>query len=73
MKSLYLDADDILWVGMHDGGLGKFDSRTNKFTNFHKEPDASAPLQAEHVSSLLEDSKKRFWVGSDGVGAVIVR
>lgn len=62
---LYQDSKGYIWMGTVDG-LQRYDG--NRFVNYL--PDIHDP-QALHngkINSVFEDSKKRFWVGTD-IGA----
>lgn len=56
---LYMDRDSILWIGTNNGGVNSFNPKTKKFRSYmnYKEGFFS-------VTSMLEDSRKRFWVGT---------
>ncbi len=55
----YFDTDSILWIGTNNGGVNSFNTKTKKFRSYlnYKEGFFSTPC-------MLEDSRKRFWVGT---------
>ena len=57
--------DGYLWLGTEEG-LARFDGV--HFKVFDKENTPA--LQSNHISSLLVDSRKRLWIGTQGGGLV---
>ncbi|HTF19104.1 MAG TPA: two-component regulator propeller domain-containing protein, partial [Chryseolinea sp.] len=80
VRSLYEDKDSILWVGtgsvfMQDhqvfktlGGLNKFDRKTGKFSRYLHDPGNEHSLIDNRVTTMFEDSRGTFWVGTGGDG-----
>ncbi len=64
INCLYQDSAGILWLGEKQG-LIRFDSRSGKFSRLTGRNNAILP---HAVSTILEDSKKRIWVGTYGNG-----
>ncbi len=61
---LYEDSEGYLWVATRQGGLNKYDPRTDKFSTFRHIPDDSTSLSSDTVRSILEDNSGRLWVGT---------
>jgi ligand-binding sensor domain-containing protein/signal transduction histidine kinase len=60
INCLYQDSSGILWLGEKQG-LIRFDSHSGKFTRLAGENSALSP---HSISMILEDRKKRIWVGT---------
>ncbi len=57
--------DGYLWLGTEEG-LARFDGVHFKVFDRENTP----ALQSNHISSLLVDSRKRLWIGTQGGGLV---
>lgn len=60
--SLYMDRDDVLWVGTYHGGLNRFDGK--RFVRYMHDPLDPASIPDNSVWEICEDSQGRFWVGT---------
>jgi signal transduction histidine kinase len=59
IRTLYLDAEDTLWIGTGGGGLSRFkEGRVATFTTREGLPDNT-------VSQILEDDAGNLWLGGD--------
>ena len=57
---LYRDKANTIWVGTFDGGINRFNPADSSFTSyFYSNPDITG------ITAMFEDSKHRFWVGTD--------
>jgi ligand-binding sensor domain-containing protein/signal transduction histidine kinase len=63
--SIQEDRDGYFWIGTHNGGLSKFDRKTNMFTNYGGAIGAPLGLSSLLVWTTLEDSLGQFWVGTN--------
>jgi|GEM_PF-6841959 len=63
--SLYQDSRGYIWMGSVDG-LQRYDG--NRFVNYLPDIHDPEALHNGKINSVFEDSKKRFWVGTD-IGA----
>jgi len=59
VRSLYVDHEDVLWIGTYDGGLGRFDK--GNFTHYTTQNG----LFSSGVFQILEDSRGYFWLSSN--------
>jgi signal transduction histidine kinase/ligand-binding sensor domain-containing protein len=62
--SIYIDANNMIWMGMLGSGLEKFDPASNTFTHFRHDPKDSSSLSNDTVSSVVEDDLGNLWVGT---------
>jgi len=71
VRTIYEDPKEngnILWFGTHEGGLIKFDIRTETATNYLHNPDSDHSISHNSVLSILRDSQNNLWVGTWGGG-----
>lgn len=68
VQTLLVDHAGALWIGTYDGGLSRYDIRTNTFTNYRHHPDLPNSLAADNVHALHEDQRNQLWVGTYGGG-----
>ncbi|GGA82025.1 hybrid sensor histidine kinase/response regulator transcription factor [Puia dinghuensis] len=68
IKSIYIDKEDIYWVGTYRGGIDKYDKNLNLFDI--KPSDAFPDSEAKRsvVTSFAERGDGRIWVGMDDAG-----
>jgi len=68
VTSIVEDQDGYLWIGTRQGGLNRFDYRTEQFTHYqHSSVDAGS-LSNNHINTLYIDNDNNLWVGtSDGL------
>ncbi|MBC7874785.1 MAG: hypothetical protein H7Y01_12355, partial [Ferruginibacter sp.] len=63
---LFIDAENMIWMGMLGTGLDKFDPATNTFTHFRHDPKDASSLSNDTVTCILEDHLGNLWVGTSG-------
>ncbi len=68
VKALYQDRSGVLWVGVMEGGLNRFDPVTGRFTHFHHDPHDPRSLAGSTPLSIGEDVRGRLWVGTQTGG-----
>jgi ligand-binding sensor domain-containing protein len=54
-----VDAEDVLWIGTHGGGLSRF--QAGRFFNYR----VKGGLPARSVGPMLEDDEGRLWMATD--------
>ena len=59
VRSVYEDADGVLWVGTYDGGLGRY--ADNRWTRFTKDDG----LFDNGVFQIIEDAHANLWMSSN--------
>ena len=62
---MYQDSKGYIWVGTIDG-LQRYDG--TRFVNYLPDMHDPEALHNGKINSIFEDSKKRFWIGTD-IGA----
>ena len=66
LECIYIDKQDILWLGTVGGGMDKFDPSTGVFTHYRYDPKDSTSLSHDLVTVILEDNEGNLWVGTHG-------
>jgi ligand-binding sensor domain-containing protein len=75
VRAIYEDRTGVLWIGAglywennNDGGLNRFDRKTETFTRYLNDPKNPHSLINNKVRAIFEDSSGTFWVGTSGDG-----
>lgn len=68
--SLYLDNNDVLWVGTENGGVHYADINRKKFNHYIFEFDGSDFLADNFVRTIYEDKQGFLWVGTRNNGMI---
>ncbi|MFP4365017.1 MAG: two-component regulator propeller domain-containing protein [Spirochaetia bacterium] len=67
VQTLYVDDDDIIWVGTYSG-LSSFNPNTGDFTNYRHNQNDPESLSNNVVVSITKDNEGNIWVGTlDGL------
>ncbi len=65
IRSIYEDSSGTLWIGTRNGGLNRFDKKTERFITYKYDPNNTKSLSSNTVWSIMEDSKGRLWIGTE--------
>ena len=68
ITSIYEDKSGILWVGTGNGGLNKYDQKTQQFTQYKLDPKNSNSLGSNRILSIYEDKLGTLWIGTGNGG-----
>ncbi|SOD81478.1 two-component regulator propeller domain-containing protein [Spirosoma fluviale] len=67
--SAILEASNgILWLGTFEGGVIRYDPKTDTSTQFDAHPDQAGQLSYHTITALWEDRSGNIWLGTDGGG-----
>ncbi len=66
--SMVVDSSGIVWFGTVEGGLHKFDPRTEQYTHYLHDPDNPYSLSDSRVLSLFIDRAGMLWIGTGNGG-----
>lgn len=62
--SIYEDKEGFLWIGVENGGLNKYNPRTEKFIRYMSQPEGNSNLSNNSVTGIAEDKKGNLWLGT---------
>ena len=62
--SLYLDANNILWIGGDENGLWRYDIKTGQFSVYRHSPENPNSISNNTVFDIFKDSRGRFWIAT---------
>jgi signal transduction histidine kinase/CheY-like chemotaxis protein/outer membrane protein assembly factor BamB len=61
-----------LWLAVKDGGVVRFDIRTEKFTNYRHDAGNPASISTDMTRQLLIDRLDRVWIATAGGGLCVL-
>ncbi|WP_282135361.1 sensor histidine kinase [Seonamhaeicola maritimus] len=65
IKTVYADADGMIWIGTFNEGLDRYNSKTGKFTHYGHDPDDPTSLANDNIIDILRDSKGTLWIATN--------
>ncbi|NVJ60899.1 MAG: EAL domain-containing protein [Gammaproteobacteria bacterium] len=69
--SIAEDVQGYLWIGTENGGLSRFNPKTDSFDNFkHNENDPSS-LPGNQVLDVFVDTQNRVWIATAAAGLAL--
>ncbi len=60
-KTLYVDDNNVLWIGTEGGGLNRFDATHGTFTRFSMDQG----LPSNTIWGILQDRERNYWMSTD--------
>lgn len=70
--SIIEDKDGILWIGTHDGGVSKYDKKSNIWTCYKHDPEDRNSISSNVLpyanQSLFEDKSGALWIATENDG-----
>ncbi len=64
VEALYEDRDGYLWIGTYQGGLNRYDPKTDTFTQFRHIPQEPSSISEGMICAILQDRSGTLWVGT---------
>ena len=58
------DNEGILWIGTRQGGLNRYDPRTEKFTHYRHSDGNPSSLSDDYINTLYVDNNDVLWIGT---------
>lgn len=72
VSDVYLDDQDILWVGTYNNGINKANLNSLPFNTFYHIPSDPRSIIDDHVRALCEDLNGDLWVGTRDRGITVI-
>jgi signal transduction histidine kinase/ligand-binding sensor domain-containing protein len=63
--SIIEDEEHYLWIGTNNGGLNRYDPKTEKFTRYKNNPSVHNSISNNTVYCVLEDDDKNLWLSTN--------
>ncbi|MDP2303942.1 MAG: two-component regulator propeller domain-containing protein [Ignavibacteria bacterium] len=70
ISAVFVDSDNIFWLGTPDRGLIRFDYKKQLITNYHQNTVDKKSISSDHILSIFEDEQNPgyLWIGTEGGG-----
>lgn len=68
INEILFDSDGTVWVGTGEGGLNRFDARTQRFYSYRYNATDPNSLRNDCIDALYEDRSGTIWIGTWGGG-----
>jgi signal transduction histidine kinase/ligand-binding sensor domain-containing protein/DNA-binding response OmpR family regulator len=65
ISSLYLDLKNRIWLTSYGSGLNLYDKKNDQFISFKNSLEDQNSIISNRVSTILEDAKGLFWIGTE--------
>ena len=65
VECLWAEPGGVIWVGTTSSGLGRYDPRTERFTNLRNEPGNPDSISAGTIRALVGDAQGGLWIGTE--------
>ncbi len=66
--SICLDAQDRIWIGYYNRGIGVYDALYDKFSDLQSIPNKKNSLQSPSVTGIVQDDDNHLLIAMDGGG-----
>lgn len=67
-NSLLEDPDGTLWIGVWEGGLNRFDPKTQSFEHWKHDQNDTSSIGGNEIIAITRDSQGVLWTGTFGGG-----
>jgi PAS domain S-box-containing protein len=72
VRAIYVDQQDVVWVGTELGGLSVFDAQGRLRARHQHDPLNEQSIADNHVRTITSDRDGRIWVGTNSQGLSIL-
>lgn len=66
------DAGGDLWIAIRDGGVARWQRKSDTFTIYRHDPSDPDSLASDSVRSLLVDARGHVWIGTSDAGVDVL-
>jgi signal transduction histidine kinase/ligand-binding sensor domain-containing protein len=64
IRSLFMDKDDILWIGTDKSGLNRFDIPGKRIQYYTSQPDDPSSISDNSISCIYRERSGTLWIGT---------
>ncbi|QQS51247.1 MAG: hypothetical protein IPM71_00550 [Bacteroidota bacterium] len=64
IRCLFMDKEDVLWIGTNSKGLNRFDIKNKTFTHYAKDEKSRNSISNNSIGAILRDKSGNLWVGT---------
>ncbi len=72
VNTIFVDSNDLVWVGTSGGGLNRFNPQTGEWSRFINNPNDPTTISHNDIRWLMEDRSENLWIGTRGGGISIL-
>lgn len=73
VSRIFIDNDNILWVGTYSNGINKADLNAKPFHYFYHDPQKTNSVADNSIGAFCEDLNGNLWIGTRFKGISILR
>ena len=73
VRAIAVDAQQQLWLALHNGGLLRLDPATGDTLNLRHDPDLEQSLHEDRVARLMISRSGLLWIGGEARGVATTR
>ena len=65
ITSIVEDGEGYLWIGTRQGGLNRYDPRSESFSLFRNDKENPSSISDDHINVLYIDKDDNLWIGTE--------
>ncbi|MFC3560543.1 two-component regulator propeller domain-containing protein [Pedobacter jamesrossensis] len=73
VADIYLDNQDIFWVGTYGNGINKANLNSKPFNYYNHDPQNNKSVVDDNINALFKDKSGNFWIGTRNKGLSVIR
>lgn len=73
VADIYLDDQNIFWVGTYGNGLNKANLSAKQFDYYHHDVRDKNSVKDDNISTFCKDNEGNFWMGTRNKGISVIR
>ncbi|WP_297089316.1 two-component regulator propeller domain-containing protein [uncultured Draconibacterium sp.] len=71
IRDILTDSQGGMWLAIYQGGVNYYHPQKNLFQHHSWQSQKNPEIKNRVISALIEDEKKRLWLGSEGGGVYL--